>query len=86
MKNLVLLTETRHSISGGHLVEGEDNFIVSISPNPNVDHDDTEFADPSDVFNYFLSSSGILLGVSSKDSVVWSINLNIHVKEEEDES
>lgn len=86
MKNLVLLTETRHGISGGHLVEGEDNFIVSISPNPNVDHDDAEFADPSDVFNYFLSPSGILSGVSSKDSVVWSINLNTHIKEEDDES
>ena len=79
MKNLVLLTETRHSVSSTR----EGDFILSLVPNPNADHDDPEFADASESFHYILSPSGTLSGISSTDSIIWSINLNEFIKDED---
>jgi len=80
MKNLVLLTETRHCTSSAK----EGDYIISQVPNPNADHDDPEFAETSESFHYLLTPSGTLSGVSSKDAITWSLDLNSFLDQDDD--
>lgn len=79
MKNLVLLTETRHCVSSAK----EGDYIISQVPNPNADHDDPEFAESTETFHYLLTPSGTLSGVSSKDAITWSLNLNTFLDDDD---
>jgi len=79
MKNLVLLTEIRHSTSSTK----EGDYITSQVPNPNADHDDPEFAESSESFHYLLTPTGVLSGVSSKDAITWSLDLNSFLDQED---
>mmetsp|Transcript_26657 Transcript_26657/g.39433 ORF Transcript_26657/g.39433 Transcript_26657/m.39433 type:complete len:1504 (-) Transcript_26657:138-4649(-) len=90
MKNLVLLSETRHSVPNIEH-EHEHDYIQCIVSNPNVDHDDPDdfYYDGAGgdgngnggnsaaktPFHYILSPSGRLSGLSSKDVVIWTIDL-----------
>jgi hypothetical protein len=90
MKNLILLSEDRHSVSPPAAADSDatSDFVETISAllaNPNVDHDDPEFADPQEAFHYILSPNGRLSGLSSSDSIIWSIDLNQFVEPDDDD-
>ena len=78
MKNLVLLSENRHS------VKPDGDSISCLVPNPNADHDDADFADPSEAFHYILSPSGVLSGINSNDEIIWSLHLNACLDDNDD--
>jgi elongator complex protein 1 len=82
MKNLILLSENRHCVSS--IGDQQGDFVIStLLPNPNADHDDPDFADPSEAFHYILSPTGNLSGISSNDAIIWSLNLNEFVNDED---
>lgn len=75
MKNLTLLTETHHSTP---CMEQKD-FILSLIPNPNFEHDDPDMLqhyDPDESAHYILTSSGSLVSINANDEILWTIDLN----------
>lgn len=72
MKNLILLTETHHSI----LKKNANDCIVYLLPNPVLDHHDFNDMNSNQPNHFVLLKSGILLAVSANDSISWSLDLN----------
>lgn len=82
MKNLILLTESRHSTP----CMDQKDFIVSLIPNPNFEHDPEmlQHSDPDESAYYILKSSGSLLSTNVNDEIIWSIDLNSLLEPEEE--
>jgi elongator complex protein 1 len=75
MKNLILLTETNHSTP----CMDQKDFILSLLPNPNFEHDDPDMlqhSNPDESAHYILTSSGHLVSINVYDEILWSIDLN----------
>jgi hypothetical protein len=92
MKNLILLTESRHAIpTSSSTTEKSNHVLSSVVDNPNVDHDEPlhdRFHDDTNNENesihnnitpwkYTLSSSGYLCALSSLDCILWSQDLTL---------
>jgi len=86
MKNLILLTETRHSLPCMTNNNDHDDDIVSIIRNPMADQEDEEFADNDSpvAFHYILSASGNLSAISSNDRILWSMHLDDFISQNSD--